>query len=193
MIVGFDFLVIILFLSIISVASMVCAEDNKSIVITAIQNEQTHAMAKEVVREAYLKIGYDVRFDFFPGKRSLEMANEGESDGDVARIEGTEKKFPGLVPIPIPVIWFDGVVFTKNIVKKINDWKDLNGLRIGIIRGIRYSEIGTKGFSPLFAEDMTHLFKLLDEGRIQVAIAVLKTGKIETTELKQSLFLMEVF
>ena len=176
---GSYFLATILFLYITSAACMVCAENNKSIVITGIQNEQTHAIAKEVIREAYRKIGYNVRFDFFPSTRSLEMANSGESDGDVARIEGTEKEFSGLLPIPVPVIWFDGVVFTKNITKKIQDWKDLKDLRVGIIRGIRYSEIGTKGLSPYFAENMTHLFKLLDQDMIQVAIAVLMAGKIE--------------
>ena len=154
-------------------------ELKKSVYITGIQNEQTHDMAKEVIREAYQGIGYDVRFEFFPGQRTLVMANSGESDGDIARIELTEEKWPNLIVVPTPIFWFKGVAFSKNIHKKINQWKDLEGLRIGIIRGIRYSEIGTRGLSPFFAEDMTHLFKLLDQDRIQVAIAVLKAGQME--------------
>lgn len=147
--------------------------------ISAIESEQTHFMAKEVLREAYRRIGYDVIFTFLPAKRSLEMANFGKFDGDVARIKGTESVYPNLIQIPTPVISFKGVAFSKNISRAIKTWRDLKGLRVGIIRGIRYSEIQTKTLSPYFAEDMPHLFRLLDEDKIQIAIAVLKAGIIE--------------
>lgn len=157
-------------------------ENKKDFYITGIQNEQTHAIAKRVIEVAYQKMGYKVRFQLFPGHRSIVMTNNGESDGDIARIKGTDKKYTDLVVVPTPVIEFHGVVFTKTITKEINDWSELKGLRIGIIRGIRYSEIGTRGLSPLFAEDMTHLFKLLDQERIQVAIATSKAGQIEVSK-----------
>jgi len=51
--------------------------------------------------------------------------------------------------------------------------------KIGIIRGIRYSDIGTKGLNRTLTNDMSHLFTLLDKERIDVAIAVLEAGKIE--------------
>ncbi len=160
----------------------ILAPSNEYVYLTAIQEEQTHAMAKEILREAYRRIGYNVLFESFPGHRSLIMANNGESDGDVARIGKTEKAFPNLIPVPTPILWFKGVAFAKNVDREINEWNDLKGLRIGIIRGIRYSEIGTKGLSPFFAKDMTHLFKLLNQGRIQVAIAVLKAGELEISQ-----------
>lgn len=97
----------------------------KHITISAIDNEQTHAIAKYVLIEAYKEIGYQVTFDDLPGKRALEWANKGLTDGDVARIEGTEKKFTNLIPIEIPIIYFKGVVFTKNIKRNIAQWKDL--------------------------------------------------------------------
>jgi len=152
---------------------------NDKVNISVIENEQTHSMAKEVLREAYRRIGYDAVFTFLPAKRSLEMANSGKFDGDVARIKGTEREYPNLIQIPTPVISFKGVAFSKTIFRKIKTWRDLKDLRVGIIRGIRYSEIETKALSPYFAKDMTHLFRLLDEDKIQIAIAVLKAGKIE--------------
>lgn len=157
-----------------------CAEENaKHLTISGIVNEQTHVMAKEVLRVAYNRIGYHVDFLFVPGKRSLEMANKGESDGDIARIQGTAQKYTNLLQLSTPVSSFKGVAFTKTVTKKINSWDDLDGLRIGIIRGIRYSTIGTKERNPYFADDMTHLFHLLEDGRIEVAIAVLNAGRIE--------------
>ena len=153
--------------------------DGKIIVISAILNEQTIDIAKEVLERAYGKIGYHVKFNDLPGQRALEWANNGLTDGDVARIKGTEQKYPNLIPVPTPVIYFQGVAFVKTINNNIEAWSDLKGLRIGIVRGIRYSEIGTKGMDPFHANDMQHLFTLLDLGRIQVAVAALDSGKIE--------------
>ncbi len=157
------------------------AEENpcKTVVISGIQNEQTHLVAREVLQAAYRRIGYDARFVFLPARRSLKSANSGVTDGDIARIPGTEKAFSNLLPVPIPVIHFKGVAFGRDVDRTISEWKDLAGLRIGVIRGIRYSTIGTTGCQALFAEDMTHLFRLLESGRIQVAVAVLEAGRIE--------------
>ena len=176
---SFRLLFIVCFFILIHYDSIFADGNKGAVFISGIQNEQTHAVAKEVLWEAYRKIGYEANFEFYPGYRSIDMANSGESDGDIARIDGTHKKFSNLVRVPTPIIHFKGVVFTKKITKKITNWKDLKGLRIGIIRGIRYSKIGTNGLSPFFAENMTHLFKLLDQDMIQIAIAVLMAGKIE--------------
>jgi len=154
-------------------------DTNKTIMLSAIENEQTHSAAIEILREAYKRIGYSVTFELLPAKRSLTQANTGKTDGDVARISGTEKKFTNLIPVPTPIILFQGGVFTKEVKKKIKKWDDLNGLMVGIIRGIRYSEIGTRGMDRITAKDMTHLFKLLDTGRIDVAVAVIRAGKNE--------------
>ncbi len=151
----------------------------KTIVLSAISNEQTHELAKDVVRAAYKKIGFAVEFNDVPARRALEWANIGITDGDLARIDGTEKKFTNLIKISTPVTEFKGVVFTKHIKKDISSWKDLKELSIGIIGGIRYSDIGTKGLNRILAQDMPHLFKLLSKDRIDVAVAVLDAGRIE--------------
>lgn len=151
----------------------------RTVMISAIANEQTHAIAKHVMREVYRRMGYKASFDDLPGQRALEWANKGLTDGDVARIEGTAKKYPNLIRVKIPVVYFQGVAFTKTVRKQIDHWEDLRGLRTGAVRGIRYSTIGTQGTDPFFANDMTHLFTILDKGRIEVAVAVLDAGRIE--------------
>ncbi len=151
----------------------------RPITISAIENEQTHELAKAVVQEAYKRIGFKVEYNDLPARRALEWANAGKTDGDLARIDGTEKKFTNLIKISIPVTEFKGVAFTRKVKKDIQTWEDLKGLSVGIVGGIRYSEIGTRGLNPISADDMTHLFKLLSLDRIDVAIAVLDAGKIE--------------
>lgn len=151
----------------------------KPVVISVIANEHTHELAKPVVREAYRRIGRAVKFDPLPARRALEWANDGVTDGDLARIAGTEKPFPNLIKLSPPVFHFSGVAFATKVVRPISEWKDLKGLSIGIVRGIRYSEIGTEGMNPIPTNDMTHLFKILKLGRIDVAVAVLEAGRIE--------------
>ncbi len=160
-------------------ASASWADMGREVRISAIENEQTHVVAMAVLREAYNRLGFRTTFDLLPARRALEWANSGITRGDVARIAGTENSFPNLIPVPTPVVRFSGVAFAKRVKRPVSGWKDLVGLRVGIIRGIRYSEIGTRGMAPVLAKDMTHLFKLLVMDRIDVAVAVLNAGRVE--------------
>jgi ABC-type amino acid transport substrate-binding protein len=162
-------------------ASPVFGQQNprERLLISAIANEQTHELAKGVVRVAYEKMGIDVEFTDLPARRGLAWANSGKTDGDLARIDGTDKEFTNLIKILTPIILFKGVVFTKKIERNIRSWEDLKGLSVGIIGGIRYSDIGTKGLDRVIAKDMVQLFMLLAKERIDVAVAVLDAGKIE--------------
>ena len=163
-----------------TLSSAYAAEGNDNTkIISAILGDQPHAMAEEVLRVAHGRMGYKVKFELFPGIRSLEPANKGETDGDIARISGTQKEFPNLRPLATPVIHIQGVAFTKSVTRKIKIWGDLEGLRIGVIRGIRYSTIGTQGLNRYFAEDTAHLFRLPADDRIQIAVTVLDAGRIE--------------
>lgn len=69
-------------------------DSRRRLVISAIENEQTHELAKEVVRVGYEKMGIAVEFLDLPARRGLEWANSGKTDGDLARIDGTEKNLP---------------------------------------------------------------------------------------------------
>ena len=155
------------------------AQSGKSVVLSVIENDETHAVAREVVREAYRRLGIEVVFYELPARRALSWANEGKTDGDVARIRGTEESYPNLIPVEVPVTVFKGVAFTKDVDEKIAEWADLRKYIVGIVRGIRYAEIGTQGMQVFEANNMTHLFTLLDSGRIQIAVAVREAGLIE--------------
>ncbi len=150
-----------------------------SVTISGITHTVTHKMVQEVLREAYKRIGYDVQITMLPAKRSLISANQGKTDGDIARIEGTDEVYPDLIMVPTPVVDFQGFAFTKSVTKEIREWSDLKGLRVGVVRGIRYSTIGTEGLNPFFANDYNQLFRLLVGDRIDVAIAGQSQGQLE--------------
>jgi len=144
--------------------------------LSAIDDEMTHGAAIEILRKVYHRVGYTVDIELLPAKRSLEQANLGNTDGDVARIAGTENSFPNLRPIPTPILTFKGVAFTKIKGERIDAWNDLAGYSVGIIRGIRYSEAGTRGLNRYFVKDMAQLFKVLNNGRVQFVVAGASAG-----------------
>lgn len=151
----------------------------RTLKISGVSQTITHTIASKVLTEAYKRIGYNVQFTWLPAKRSLILANQGKTDGDIARIEGTEKVFPELIPVPNPIIDFQAAAYAISVAKEINHWGDLKGLKVGVVRGVRYANIGTKGFNPFLANNVPHLFRLLSDGHIDVAVVGRRQAQIE--------------
>ena len=171
---------IIFFIAAFFLSSIARSNDETcQVLLSAIEHERTHDAASIVVREAYRRIGCSVEFKWLPAKRALYEANLGHTGGDVARIRGTEGIHTNLVPVPTPVIFFKGVVFTKTVTRKVKEWSDLKGLLVGIVRGVRYSELGATSLDPVRVNDTHQLFRMLKHGMIDVAVAVLRSGEFE--------------
>lgn len=138
----------------------------------------THQFAVETVREAYNQAGIRAKFSARPCRRSLVEANAGRYDGEVARINGTDKAYPNLLLIKAPTATIEGVVITQNIDKKITSWDDLKGLRVGIIRGELYAEKGSAALNVSVAASYNQLLKLLIKDRIEVGIVILRDWQL---------------
>jgi len=142
--------------------------------IAGAQAHTTHALAAEVVKEAYRRIGFDARISYLPNRRALIAAAGGQFDGELGRIAGAEKNYPTLVRVPVPVVWIDGVAATVDKTADIKAWKDLDGLPVAIIRGELYAEEGTSALSvpPLHVNDYSQLLAMLLRGRAKVVIGI---------------------
>ena len=158
-------------LFLLSVAVFGYAESG-SMTISMIEDDPVVIGVHEVVRTAYSRMGIPVVFRKLSGKRALIESNSGETDGELVRIKGTEDEFTNLIRIPVPLLDIQGVVYTKTIDRDIRSWDDLKGLKVGIIRGIQYSEKGTQGLQRYYARNVYHLFKLLDTDWIDVAVVL---------------------
>ncbi len=130
-----------------------------------------HDVARGIIEQVYSKVGQDVEFVVYPSQRGLVMANGGENDGDVARVEGIEKKFPNLRTISSPILIIKCYAYGLNSDIKIDKWADLEGYRVGIIHGIQYMVEGTKDMSPTVFNNFETMFLLMIEGRIDVVIS----------------------
>lgn len=175
-------IVLSLFLLLFLNTSAFCRPESgnkRAVTISLIEGDFIHGIIKDIVRTAYKKIGYDISFYELPARRSLEWANSGKTDGDLARIDGINRKYGNLIKINTPLFTIKGVVFTKKINRDVRSWNDLKDLNIGIRNGIRYCEIGTRGFNRIKAQDLPNLFTLLANDRIDVAVADYDIGRYE--------------
>ncbi|MCP4020360.1 MAG: amino acid ABC transporter substrate-binding protein [Desulfobacteraceae bacterium] len=154
-------------------------DPSKKIVIAAIVDDKFHTIAMDILHLAYQRIGYTALFIEMPGKRCLEYANSGKVDGDAARVKGICQIYQNLLPVKMPILYFQGVAFTKGIRPSIRNWNDLKGLRIGVVSGIQHYQEGIKDMNLFLADNQNHLFKLLSLDRIQVAISDKTSGLLE--------------
>ena len=171
----------VLILALASIPASVSAAEKKegcSIRLSGIKDSPVHIIATEILKEAFTNMDCELSVRFVPGRRSLEWAQQGIVDGDVARIAGMEANYPNLIPVPCSVISMEGVPFSISDYG-INDWEDLRGLTIGIIRGILYAEIGTRGMRVVYGSDTNTLFRLLKEGRVDVVVTTKVAGNLE--------------
>ncbi|WP_135080143.1 transporter substrate-binding domain-containing protein [Terasakiella sp. SH-1] len=132
----------------------------------------THQFAVEVVKEAYQRIGLKPSFTARPCRRSIIEANAGTYSGEVARIQGTNKKYENLIALDYPAIDIQGIVITKNIKRNIQTWDDLKGLEISIVRGELYAEKGTAAYQVHVANSYDQLLKLVLNERVDVGIVI---------------------
>lgn len=142
----------------------------ETVTISAAESSAVHEVATAVLRQLYQRVGIGLTIRYVPSKRSLSEADAGRTDGEAARIAGTEGKYPNLVPVPVPVTTVRGTAFTISVDANISTWSDLRPYTVGIKRGIRFSEIGTRGLDRVFANSARQLFRLLVDGYVDVAV-----------------------
>ena len=90
-----------------------------------------------LVGEIGHRIGRTAEVNLYEGAsaRSLQMANDGDDDGEALRIKGQEKRFPNLVRVPEPMIVNDFVAFSAPGKPAIENFQDLLAANTGYIIG----------------------------------------------------------
>src|SRR6516164_7155708 len=76
--------------------------ENKTLVISGIDSNIEGTAAKQILTEAYQRLGITIVLKTFPAERALLISNSGvESDGELLRISGLGKDYPNLVVVPV--------------------------------------------------------------------------------------------
>lgn len=139
----------------------------------------------EILKKAYAELGYTIILSKMPGFTALKSSNEGKFDGELLRIDGITNQYSNLVQVPIPVTFFQGVVFSAKYYFPVDNWYSLESYRIGIVDGALYAERGTRGMNVIKANDTGQLFELLSNHKIDVAVASKIIGQLYMNDIPE--------
>jgi polar amino acid transport system substrate-binding protein len=129
-----------------------------------------------IATEAFRRVGIELRLVKLPAERALLLANEGLQDGELARIAGLEKRYPNLVRVPEKLIDWEFAAFSKDASIPAN-YAAIRRHTVGLIRGWKIYEQKMAGATEITtADDPEQLFRLLDLGRIEVALYTRSMG-----------------
>ena len=152
---------------------------------TQIVDTPDQAIGAVIVKAAYEKLGISVNFDILPGKRALMESSEGRADGDVHRIFEIGDEYPTLLRVPTPINYIEPSVFSKIHEFKVMDCPALQGYQVGIVRGVKHSQLCTQGMENVFVgDDLTGVMRMLDAGRVELLITARINGLLLANKLK---------
>ena len=148
-------------------------------VIGEMGEDATSGVAVEIAKKIFSQIdGAMVRFPLIPWKRALREVEEGQSDGIGMLLKTPERE--------VYMLYTVALVTGENLIWSATgetaarfEWasiEDLHGLRIGVTQGYSYGEELDRSFKkgdviPVLAPTVEHLFEMLVNGRINLALA----------------------
>jgi len=137
----------------------------KQYVFAAIQgNPYQKAMAR-LLGDAFAEMGHELIVRFLPGRRALLLSNLGKLDGEVGRIAKTSDQYPNLVRVPVAIGHFKATAVTYLPPTRFYDFEQFRDHKLGILRGIVWSEKRTQGFDRMVLDGYGNMMKMLKVSR----------------------------
>ena len=121
--------------------------------------------SKLILIEAYTRIGQKIEFETLPVERSLDLANKGVTDGELARISGLQNEYPNLIQVPAPTALNRVFAYSKKHNFPVKGWQSLKPYKIDFIFGSKYLEQKSKGFQATKVKSNYQGLKKLSAGR----------------------------
>lgn len=129
-----------------------------------------------ILTEAFRRLGFDFEAIAYPSLRSLDLANSGETDGELGRVRDfhkiTKGQYPNLVRVDFPVMTVVIGAYAAD-GKRLNGWSDLIGQRVAHKRGRKALETRlaehAKGATVVTTGDDETALRLVAKRRVAYA------------------------
>ena len=122
--------------------------------------------ARQILREAYFKLGYQLDFAFVYGERDLLDSAAGRADGELARVGGVEREFPGLLRTPVSHTATQQVAFARARSIQIDGWRGLAPYKIVFRQEDEIAERRTRDMRRFFAKTDIAALKMVENRKI---------------------------
>lgn len=159
----------------------------ESLTFSAIEDSTNTLISARVLKEAYKRINIEIIIEKYPAARALQYSNAGHTDGELFRVGDINKKYSNLLMIPVPINTLEGLAFSKQVRLTASGWHSLKPYKVGIRRGIKFSEKGVHSVEGIYTQVVARneqLFRLLEAGRVDIIILARLNG-LETSKKLQ--------
>lgn len=133
-------------------------------------------LAEQVLQTAYHRIGYNIEIIELPGGRANSEARYGTLDGELFRGIYLEDLATNVIRIPVSIATGKMMAFSTNKNIQINGWQSLKNYRLGGLIRLKGTVPDDPSLNITYIKNPELLFKMLERGRIEVAIAPVRIG-----------------
>ncbi|MDB5848284.1 MAG: hypothetical protein JWP29_2036 [Rhodoferax sp.] len=127
-------------------------------------------VGERVMLEAARRAGITLHITPMPLARSIVLANDGATDGELVRIADVAAQYPNLMRVPTPIAFTTVGVYgyPEHIVGKSE--ADLRSMTAGISRGALIFRKSTQGMAVSEGQTFEAVFEMLRNRRFDIAI-----------------------
>jgi len=170
---------LILIVLILNLLTNLSFAESSQITVSTNNTPLDRKVLQAISDEAFSRLQLKFNLVSLPSERSLVAANNGEVDGEGLRVAGLSKQYPNLVQVEEAYTRISFVAFAKNASLKIVDWTSLKPYRVAFIKGWKMFEANASQAKVVNKVDTPEqLFKMLDSGRIDMALYTLADGEL---------------
>ena len=157
----------------------------QTIRIAKLENTPDHILGGMLLEAIYKEAKVPLELVIIPSARALIQSSKGKVDGELQRIYALADSYPTLLRVPTAFTFFEPSVFTKSKLINIDGWASLQGYKVGMVRGMKFAEIGLKGNTNVHTvTGSNQLFTMLKLGRLDIAISARFNGLYQRSKLK---------
>ena len=120
---------------------------------------------------AFERAKVPVVFKRLPLARSVEMANDGEIDGDLGRIAEVGAQYPNIVSVPTPVNWLDSAVCGADPALRTMTRAEVRKLRVVYARGTLALMRYTEGMASIESSTRDAGIEMVLNRRVDITVA----------------------
>lgn len=192
--------ILMVFIIVLTMISPSLAADYSFVSIKGLVEQE---VGRIVLPQIYGKIGISIDITPLPGKRAHILTTTGKKDGEIMRIWTYGENNKTVARVPTPYYSLETMAFIrKDSGISILSKEDLAKYKIVKVRGVKHTDNITKGLTDVLDVDSTEsMMKMLDKGRVQVAltnttdglIVIKKTGLDTIVPVKKPLAVLDLY
>ena len=138
--------------------------------LTARTDSVAGQLGANLLREAYQRMGVNMRVHLRPGNRAIAEANNGTSDGEVIRIKRVLSKYQNLRLVPESLLHLDAVIGTKDTKITVKGWDTVKRYSAVTVMGYRSIQNRIKDQEHIYASSVETAIKILNLDRVKILV-----------------------